>query len=140
LITVRDLLGLKTEIIGVGPVLAPATALSFAAGRAITSPSANTFADGLATREPNAQAVATICRGVSRWVQVSEDEIAEAMRIYFDDTHQVAEGAGAAPLAALLQDRQRMANKNVALVLSGGNIERTRYLQVLRGETPSASA
>ena len=140
LIAVRDLLGLKTEIIGVGPVLAPATALSFAAGRAVTSPSANTFADGLATREPNAQAVATICRGVSRWVQVSEDEIAEAMRIYFDDTHQVAEGAGAAPLAALLQDRQRMANKDVALVLSGGNIERTRYLQVLRGETPSASA
>jgi threonine dehydratase len=139
LIAVRDLLGLKTEIIGVGPVLAPATALSFAAGRPVTSPSANTFADGLATREPNAQAVATICRGVSRWVQVSEDEIAEAMRIYFDDTHQVVEGAGAAPLAALLQDRQRMANKNVALVLSGGNIERTRYLQVLRGETPSAS-
>ncbi|HEY0799927.1 MAG TPA: threonine dehydratase [Steroidobacteraceae bacterium] len=139
LIAVRDLLGLSTEIVGVGPVRAPATALSFAAGRAVTAPSANTFADGLATREPNAQAVATICRGVSRWVQVSEDEIAEAMRIYFDDTHQVAEGAGAAPLAALLQDRQRMANKNVALVLSGGNIERTRYLQVLRGETPSAS-
>jgi threonine dehydratase len=137
LITARDLLGLKTEIIGVGPAKAPATALSFAAGRPVAYPSANTFADGLATREPNAQAVAAICRGVSRWVQVSEDEIAEAIRIYFDDTHQVTEGAGAAPLAALLQDGERMKNKNVALILSGGNIERARYLQVLRGETPS---
>jgi threonine dehydratase len=138
LITVRDLLGLNTEIIGVGPVQAPATALSFAAGQPVSYPTAKTFADGLATREPNADAVAMICRGVSRWVQVSEDEIAEAMRIYFDDTHQIAEGAGAAPLAALLQDAQRMKNKNVALVLSGGNIERARYLKVLSGETPQA--
>ena len=117
---------------------APATAESFAAGRALKSPSSNTFADGLATREPNEQAIAIICRGVSRFVQVSEDEIAEAMRIYFDDTHQIAEGAGAAPLAALLKDRQRMSGKNVAVILSGGNIERSRFLQVLRGETPTA--
>jgi threonine dehydratase len=137
LITARDLLGLTTEIVGVGALKAPATAQSFAAGHAVAFPSAHTFADGLATREPNAQAIATICRGVSRWVEVSEDAIADAIRIYFDDTHQVAEGAGAAPLAALLQDRQRMANKNVAVILSGGNIERERYLQVLRGETPS---
>jgi len=136
LITVRDLLGLPTEIIGVSPSKAPATALSFAAGKPVTYPSANTFADGLATREPNAQAIATICRGVSRWVQVSEEEIAEAMRIYFDDTHQIVEGAAAAPLAALLQDGPRMKGQNVALVLSGGNIERARYLQVLQGETP----
>ena len=64
--------------------------------------------------------------------------MAEAMRIYFDDTHQLAEGAGAAPLAALWKDRQRMARKRVAIVLSGGNIERARYLQVMRGETPQA--
>jgi threonine dehydratase len=136
LIAARDLLGLQTEIVGVGSFNAPASALSFAAGQPVTAPSAQTFADGLATREPNAQAIAMLCRGVSRFVQVSEDAIAEAMRVYFDDAHQVAEGAGAAPLAALLQDRQRMANKNVAVVLSGGNIERARYLQVLRGETP----
>jgi threonine dehydratase len=68
--------------------------------------------------------------------EVTEDAIAEAMRIYFDDTHQVAEGAGAAPLAALLQERRRMTNKNVAVVLSGGNIERARFLQVLSGDTP----
>jgi threonine dehydratase len=138
LITVRDLLGLKTEIIGVGAAKAPATALSFAAGRPVNAPSAQTFADGVATREPNAEAIATICRGAARVAQVSEDAIAEAMRIYFDDTHQIAEGAGAAPLAALLQEREKMANKNVAVVLSGGNIERKRYLQVLSGVTPAA--
>ena len=71
-------------------------------------------------------------------IEVSENSIAEAMGIYFDDAHQVAEGAGAAPLAALLQERHRMANKNVAVVLSGGNIERARYLQVLSGVTPAA--
>lgn len=138
LIAVRDLLGLKTEIIGVGPDKAPATALSFAAGKPVAYPSARTFADGLATREPNEQAVAAICNGVSRFTQISEDEMAEGMRIYFDDTHQIAEGAGAAPLAGLWKDREKMAGKRVALILSGGNIERTRYLQVLRGETPSA--
>ncbi len=138
LIAVRDLLGLTTEIVGVGPDKAPATALSFAAGKPVAYPSAHTFADGLATREPNEQAIATISRGVSRFTQVSEDEIAEGMRMYFDDAHQVAEGAGAAPLAALWKDRQKMAGKRVAIVLSGGNIERTRYLQVMRGETPPA--
>jgi threonine dehydratase len=71
-------------------------------------------------------------------VQVSEDAIAEAIRIYFDDTHQVAEGAGAAPLAALLEERARMTGKTVAVVLSGGNIERERFQRILGGETPSA--
>jgi threonine dehydratase len=137
LIAVRDLLGLKTDIVGVGAVNAPATARSFAAGRPIAAPSAHTFADGLATREPHADAIATICRGAARMVEVTEDEIAEAIRIYFDDTHQVAEGAGAAALAALLQERQHVANKNVALVLSGGNIERMRLKQILGGATPS---
>ena len=138
LITVRDLLGLKTDIIGVGAAKAPATALSFAAGHPVNAASASTFADGLATREPNADAIATIYRGAARMVEVSEDAIAEAMRIYYDDTHQVAEGAGAAALAALLQERDRMTSQNVALVLSGGNIERTRFLQVLSGVTPAA--
>jgi threonine dehydratase len=139
LVAARDLLGLKTQIIGVGSVKAKATALSFAAGSPQPQSSARTFADGLATREPNAQAIATICRGVSRWVEVSEDSIAAAMRIYFDDAHQVAEGAGAAPLAALLQEAGRMAHGNVAVILSGGNIERTRFLQVLAGQTPIAA-
>jgi threonine dehydratase len=136
LVAARDLLGLKTEIIGVGAAKANATALSFAAGRPQPQASALTFADGLATREPNAQAIASICRGVSRWVEVSEDAIAAAIRIYFDDTHQVTEGAGAAPLAGLLQDGVRTPTRNAAVILSGGNIERARFQQVLAGETP----
>jgi threonine dehydratase len=138
LIAVRDLLRLKTEIVAVGAAKAPAVALSFAARCAVNARSAHTFADGLATREPNPDAIGIICRGAARMIEVSEDEIAEAVRVYFDDTHQLAEGAGAAPLAALLQERQKMARKNVAVVLSGGNLERARYLQVLSGITPQA--
>lgn len=137
LIAVRDLLGLKTEIIGVSAVNAPATARSFAAGRPINTESAATFADGIATREPHTDAIETICRGAARFVEVGEDAIAEAMRIIFDDTHQIAEGAGAAPLAALLQERDSLAERNVGVILSGGNIERARLLQVLSGTTPS---
>jgi threonine dehydratase len=138
LIAVRDLLGLSTEIVAVGAARAPATARSFAAGRVMPAPSAHTFADGLATREPHPDAIATLCRGAARMVEVGEDAIAEAMRNYYDDAHQIAEGAGAAPLAALLEERARMAKKSVAVVLSGGNIERARFRQVLDGETPEA--
>jgi threonine dehydratase len=136
LIAVRDLLGLKTEIIGVGSTQARANSLSFTAGKVVNTPSALTFADGIATREPDENAVETIHRGAARFVEVSEDSIAEAMRIYFDATHQIAEGAGAAPLAALLQEHERMVNRNVGVILSGGNIERARLLQVLSGNTP----
>jgi threonine dehydratase len=136
LIAVRDLLDLKTEIVGVCAANAPATALSFAAGKPISTATARTFADGLATRQPVAAAIEIICKGAQRVLTVSDDEIAEAMRIYFDATHQLAEGAGAAPLAALLQERDRMRGKKVAVVLSGGNIERSRFLQVLSGATP----
>jgi len=139
LITVRDLLGLKTEIIGVNAVSAPATALSFEAGRPVNTRTARTFADGIATREPVADVVQTIHRGAARFVNVSEDEMAEAMRAYYDDTHQVAEGAGAAPLAALLQESGRMAGKNVGVILSGGNIERARLSEVLAGRTPGVA-
>ena len=138
LIAARDLLGLDTQIIGVGSVKANATALSFAARRPQPQASARTFADGLATREPNADAIATLSQGASRFVEVSEDAIAAAMRIYFDDAHQVSEGAGAAPLAALLAEAPARLYKNAAVILSGGNIERSRYLKVLNGETPIA--
>jgi threonine dehydratase len=138
LIAVRDALGLRTEIIGVNAANAPSSALSFQAGRPVQTPSALTFADGLATREPNGDAIETICRGAARVLMVGEDAIAEAVRIYFDDTHQVVEGAGAAPLAALLQDPQRTKYKKVGLVMTGGNIEPMRFLAVLSGKTPSA--
>ena len=84
LIAVRDLLGLKTEIIGVGAARAPATLLSFAAGKPVMTRTADTFADGMATREPNATAIEVICRGAARMVEVDEDAMAEAMRHYFD--------------------------------------------------------
>jgi threonine dehydratase len=137
LIAARDLLGLKTDIVGVVAAKAPATALSFAAGRPVTTESARTFADGLATREPNPQAIEVICRGAARVVEVTEGEIADAVRYYFDDAHQIAEGAGAAPLAGLMKERDRMVTKNAAVVLSGGNIERARFIQVLNGHTPA---
>jgi threonine dehydratase len=79
-----------------------------------------------------------ICRGAERVVELDEDEIAAAMRAYFDDAHQVAEGAGAAPLAGLLREGAGLAGRRVGVILSGGNIERTRYLQVLAGATPLA--
>ncbi len=138
LLAVRDLLGLETEIVGVSAANAPASALSFEAGRPVPTPSALTFADGLATRDPNADAIDTICKGAARVLTVGEDAIAEAVRIYFDDTHQVVEGAGAAPLAALLQDPERTKYKRVGLVMTGGNIERARLLAVLGGKTPAA--
>jgi len=136
-IAVRDLLGLKTEVIGVVAEKAPAMALSFAAGKPIPTATAKTFADGMATRDPQAEALEIILRGASRIVQVSEDEIAEAMRAYFDDTHQTIEGAGAASLAALLKERHLHRGKRVAVIASGGNIERARYERVLNGVTPS---
>ena len=136
LITVRDLLGLKTQIIGVVAEKAPAMALSFAARKPVPTPTAKTFADGMATRDPQPQAVEIILRGAERIVQVSDDEIADAMRSYFDDTHHVVEGAGAASLAAALKERQRWTGKNVAVIASGGNIERGRFERVLNGVTP----
>ncbi len=138
LIVARDLLGLATQIVGVTAVNAPATARSFAVGRPVATTTARTFADGIATREPAATAVAMICRGAARVLTVSEDQIAAAMRAYYDDTHQLAEGAGAAALAGLLTERESAAGRTVGVVLSGGNIERARFLQVLGGVTPVA--
>ena len=122
-ILARDLLGLGTEIVGVQSTGAPSYALSFAAGAVVTTETSTTHADGLATRIPDADAVAIICKGASRIVAVTDDEIAAAVRIYWTDTHNLAEGAGAAPLAAALQEKARNRGRRVGLVLSGGNID-----------------
>ncbi len=82
------------------------------------------------------EAVTIIKRGAARVLQLSEDDIAEAVRSYFQDTHNVAEGAGAAPLAGLMQERARMAGKRVAVILSGGNIDTSVYRRILSCETP----
>jgi threonine dehydratase len=136
LITARDLLGLKTEIVGVVACNAPAMALSFAAEKPVPTDSAKTFADGMATRDPRQEALTIIKRGAARVLQLSEDDIAEAVRAYFEDTHNVAEGAGAASLAGLMQERARMNGKRVAVILSGGNIDTSVYRRILAGETP----
>jgi threonine dehydratase len=122
-IMARDLLGLKTEIVGVQSTEAPSYALSFAAGRVVTTETSNTRADGVATRFPDADAVAIIVKGASRIVQVTDDEVGAAIRAYWTDTHNLAEGAGAAPLAAALQDKKKLAGKRVGLILTGGNID-----------------
>jgi threonine dehydratase len=122
-ILARDLLGLKTEIVGVQSTEAPSYALSFAAGTVVKTNSSNTRADGMATRVPDADALAIIRKGCSRIVQVTDSEIAAAIRAYWTDTHNLAEGAGAAPLAAALQEKARIRGKRVGLVLSGGNID-----------------
>jgi threonine dehydratase len=111
-------------------------ALSFAAGKAVPTNSAQTFADGMATRDPRQEAVAIIKRGAARILQLSEEDIAEGVRAYFQDTHNVAEGAGAAPLAGLMQERARMTGRRVAVILSGGNIDASVFRRILAGETP----
>jgi threonine dehydratase len=136
LIAVRDLLGLKTDIIGVVAENAPAVALSIEQGRLVHTNRAATFADGMACRMPVAEPIEIIRRGAARLVRVTEDEIAEAMRAYYTDTHNLAEGAGAAPLAALLKERARMQAKRIGLILSGGNIDREPFASVLAGNTP----
>ena len=122
-IMARDLLGLKTEIVGVQSTEAPSYALSFAAGRIVTTETSNTLADGMATRIPDANAFALIRKGAARIVQVSDDDVAAAIRAYWTDTHNLAEGAGAAALAAALQEKPKLSGKRVGLVLSGGNID-----------------
>jgi threonine dehydratase len=135
MIGAREALRMRTKIVGVVAANAPAYALSFAAGKPVSTDSAVTIADGVACRVPEPQAVEVINRWAERIVEVSEDEIRGAMRYYFTDTHNVAEGAGAAPLAALLMERDLMRGRRAGLVLSGGNVDRTVYARVLAGES-----
>jgi threonine dehydratase len=122
-ILARDLLGLRTEIVGVQSTEAPSYALSFAAGAVVRTNSSNTRADGMATRVPDPEALSIIRKGASRIVQVTDDEVGDAVRAYWTDTHNLAEGAGAAALAAALQEKAKLRGKRVGLILSGGNID-----------------
>jgi threonine dehydratase len=130
-IAVRDALGLRTEIVGVVAASAPAYAVSHAARRPIASSVSATIADGMAVRVPDPAALEIILKGASRVVTVKEDEIKASMRHLFSDTHNAAEGSGAAPLAALLAERERMRGRRVALILSGGNVDREVFAQIL---------
>jgi threonine dehydratase len=122
-ILARDLLGLKTEIVGVQSTEAPSYALSFKAGTVVSTNSSNTRADGMATRVPDPDAFEIIRKGASHIVEVTDEEIGEAIRSYWTDTHNLAEGAGAAALAAAMQEKARLRGKRVGLILSGGNID-----------------
>lgn len=127
----RDSLGLATRVVGVVAAGAPAYALSFAQGRPVSTNTAETIADGMACRVPVEAALAEISAGADRIVTVEDEEIAAAMRHYFSDTHNIAEGAGAAPLAALLQEGPAVAGATVGLILSGGNVDRDVYAGIL---------
>ena len=135
-IAARDMLGLKTKVIGVVAESANAYALSFEAGRPVATNSTATFADGMAVRIPHADAFHIIKHGAERIVTVSDDEIAEAMRTYYRCCHTLSEGAGAAPLAALLKEKGKMQGKRTGVILSGGNIDMPKFAEVLRGQTP----
>ncbi len=127
----REALGRRTAVIGVVAERANAYALSLAAGKPVSTESADTLADGLAVRIPDESALAIIQSGIERIVTVGEDEILAAMRHYFTDTHNVAEGAGAAALAALIKERAIMRGRKAAVILSGGNLDRALYLRAL---------
>ncbi len=135
-IIARDALGMKTKIVAVVSAAAQTARLSVEAGRLVETPSAHTFADGMAVRVPVQEAMDIYGPGAERFVTVSDAEVADAIRLYFRLTHNVAEGAGAAPLAALKQERERMAGKKVGVILCGGNIDTAWFQEVLAGGTP----
>ncbi|MCC6194248.1 MAG: threonine dehydratase [Burkholderiales bacterium] len=137
LIAARDALGLATRIVGVVATGANAYAQSFRERRRVETASAHTMADGMAVRVPVPAALEIIHRGAHDIVEVTDAEIEAAMRAYYDDTHQVAEGAGAAPLAALLKAPDRH-GKRMGVILSGGNVDRDAYARILHDGSPSA--
>jgi threonine dehydratase len=132
-VAVRNGLNLKTKIVGVVAAGAPAYALSFEAGRKIAAPVTTLLADGMACRVPDDASLAIVLENVERVIQVSEEEIADAMRIIFTATHNVAEGAGAATFSAAMKEKESLKGKRVGVVLSGGNVDREVFAKVLRG-------
>lgn len=137
-IAARDALGLDTEVIGVVAAGAQGAKLSFEAGKVVETDEARTFADGAAVRVPVAEALAIYGERASRIAAVDDDAIADAIRILWEDTHNLAEGAGAMALAGLVQESEAMAGKRVGVILSGGNIDRAWAAEALSGGTPHA--
>jgi len=127
----RNALGLATEIVGVVAAESPSYALSFAQHKIVEAPSLTAIADGLACRKPNQLAMEAIWENVARIVQVSDAAIGSAMRAFYQDTHNLAEGAGAAALAGALEEKHTLAGKRIGIILTGGNVDRDMYTQVL---------
>jgi threonine dehydratase len=132
MIAVRDLLGLTTQVVGVVADGAPAYALSYAAGHVVATETVDTFADGVATRSPDAAALEIVLKGAADVVRVTDDEIAAAIRLLYRTTKNVAEGAGAVATAGLAQRAERHRGQRVGVVLSGGNISAGRLVELLR--------
>ena len=130
-IAARDALGLDTRVVGVVSSLAPAFAMSYRENRVISHEVTTRIADGMACRTPAREALDIARLGAERIVEVTDDQVEEAMRALFADTHNVAEGGGAAALSALLQERNEMRGRTVAIVLSGGNVDSDVYARVL---------
>jgi threonine dehydratase len=135
-IAARDALGATAEIVGVVSENAPTAKLSAEAGRPVETETARTFADGMAVRVPVPEALGIYGTRTARIVSVSDAEVAEAIRVFYSDTHNLAEGAGAAPLAALMQEKDQMRGRRVAVILCGGNIDRDWFLTVMQGGVP----
>lgn len=131
MVAARDALGLSTRIVGVVSKHAPAYALSFEQRAPVSHPVTTQLADGVACSTPDPEALEIIWQGVEHIVEVSDDEVAASMRALFQDTHNLAEGAGALAFAAALQERHRLIGKRVAVVLSGGNVDRDVFTKVL---------
>lgn len=130
-IAVRDLVGRRTEVVAVGAEGAPAYALSFQARRPVTTPEANTFVDGVATRVPDEDAVEAMVRGAARFVQVSDQATEQAMRYLWQTAHQMPEPAGAIALAGLLADTARSVGAVAATIMTGGNCDRELVQRVV---------
>lgn len=131
-IAARDALRLRTCVVAVVSDRAPAFALSYEEGRIVSHDVTTRIADGMACRTPVEAALAIARHGAERVVQVSDDEVESAMRVLFADTHNTAEGAGAAALAALFREKERMRGRKVAVVLSGGNVDSAVFSTVLK--------
>jgi threonine dehydratase len=136
-IAAKEALGLSTNIVGVVSSAVDGAKQSFEQGRLIATETAHTFADGIAVCTPVQSALDYLTPRAARFVAVDDDEIAAAIRALWQDTHNVAEGAGAAALAALMQEREAMRGKKVAVILSGGNLDMSQAATVLAGGTPS---
>jgi len=135
-IAARNALGLTTPIIGVVSASAPTYALSFAAGKPVERQSTTRIADGVSISRPHEEALAILRRGLERVVEVSDAEIEDAMRLYFTGTHNVAEGAGAATLAAAIHEREHLGGRQIAVVLTGGNVDTDAFARVLLAGCP----
>jgi threonine dehydratase len=130
----RNALGIKTEIVGVVSAQSPSYALSFSQHKIVEAPAATLIADGLACRKPNPSAMESIWNNVARIVEVSDAEIVDAMRVYYKDTHNLAEGAAAAALAASIRQASILGGRRIGLVLTGANVDAAVFAKILAGD------